>query len=287
MRISVSGGDIPAPIPTFEAMPFRSDQLSLKKTVLHNIENFGSEAGLLRRRIQGADSHPDAVDSRGDPGSRPSRHRSHGFWQDSRVPGSVDPAPGPPRLRRCFSGLSSVAHPLGDPHAHAGAGRAGAPPSAASQPGQRTQVAGPLEGRRCSPHSPQSTMHLFSRKHHTVDCLVSTPLRLIGAIDSGAIELSQAEILVLDEGDKLFEDGFIEQVAPRPLAQLQIDEIMAACSNPRLQRLLFSATLPQGVEAIARTVLRDPIRVLIGQRNTTNSDVEQKLVYCGRRDGGK
>lgn len=42
MRISVSGGDIPAPIPTFEAMPFRSDQLPLKKTVLHNIENFGS-----------------------------------------------------------------------------------------------------------------------------------------------------------------------------------------------------------------------------------------------------
>lgn len=56
---------------------------------------------------------------------------------------------------------------------------------------------------------------------------------------------------------------------------------MAACSNPRLQRLLFSATLPQGVEAIARTVLRDPIRVIVGHKNTTSSDVEQSLVYCG------
>ena len=60
---------------------------------------------------------------------------------------------------------------------------------------------------------------------------------------------------------------------------------MGACSNPRLQRLLFSATLPQGVEAIARAVLHDPIRVIVGQKNTTSADVEQSLVYCGRTAG--
>lgn len=42
MRISVSGGDIPAPIYTFENMPFRSDQSKLKETILQNIENSGT-----------------------------------------------------------------------------------------------------------------------------------------------------------------------------------------------------------------------------------------------------
>ena len=41
-------------------------------------------------------------------------------------------------------------------------------------------------------------------------------------------------MLVLDEGDKLFESGFVEQ----------IDTILTACTHPYLQRLLFSATLP-------------------------------------------
>ena len=41
MHISVQGGDIPAPITTFEEMPFRKDQGVLKHTILHNIEGFG------------------------------------------------------------------------------------------------------------------------------------------------------------------------------------------------------------------------------------------------------
>lgn len=47
--------------------------------------------------------------------------------------------------------------------------------------------------------------------------------------------IPRVEVLVMDEGDKLFEEGFIEQ----------IDTILTACTNPHLQRLLFSATLPQ------------------------------------------
>lgn len=41
MHISVQGGDIPAPITTFDEMPFRKDQGALKHTILHNIEGFG------------------------------------------------------------------------------------------------------------------------------------------------------------------------------------------------------------------------------------------------------
>lgn len=60
--------------------------------------------------------------------------------------------------------------------------------------------------------------------------------------------------LVLDEADKLLELGFLEQT----------DEIFAACSNPRLQKSMFSATIPAGVESLAKSVMRDPVRVVIG-----------------------
>ena len=39
------------------------------------------------------------------------------------------------------------------------------------------------------------------------------------------------------------------------------------------------------MEDLARTVLRDPIRVVIGTRNASNTNVEQKLLYCGNEDG--
>lgn len=42
MHISVAGGDIPPPISTFDAIPFRPEQTSLRKAVLNNIEGFGT-----------------------------------------------------------------------------------------------------------------------------------------------------------------------------------------------------------------------------------------------------
>lgn len=61
---------------------------------------------------------------------------------------------------------------------------------------------------------------------------------------------------MLDEADKLLEAGFVEQM----------DEILAACSNPKLQKMLFSATLPSGVESLASTIMKDPIRVVVGEK---------------------
>lgn len=67
---------------------------------------------------------------------------------------------------------------------------------------------------------------------------------------------SSVEHLVLDEADKLFEMGFLEQ----------IDSVMAACVHPGIVRSLFSATLPETVEQLARTILLDPCRVVVGER---------------------
>ena len=66
--------------------------------------------------------------------------------------------------------------------------------------------------------------------------------------------------LVLDEADKLFELGLLDQT----------DEIIAACSSKTLHKALFSATIPAAVEELARSVMKDPIRVIIGTKYTSS-----------------
>ena len=61
--------------------------------------------------------------------------------------------------------------------------------------------------------------------------------------------------------------------------------MLAACNNIELVRALFSATLPEGVEDLARTVLRDPIRIVIGTRNAGAGDIKQRLVFVGKEQG--
>lgn len=81
--------------------------------------------------------------------------------------------------------------------------------------------------------------------------------------------------MILDEADRLFELGFLDQV----------DRILSACSNPSLKRALFSATMEQGVELLAKTVLRDPIRLNVGARNATTSTIKQELLFVGTEEG--
>lgn len=66
----------------------------------------------------------------------------------------------------------------------------------------------------------------------------------------------RVEFLVLDESDKLFELGFVEQ----------IDSVVKACSNPSIIRSLFSATLPDKVEELARSIMHDAVRVIVGRK---------------------
>ena len=86
------------------------------------------------------------------------------------------------------------------------------------------------------------------------DLLIATPMRLVHLLRRDEISLSQVGMMIMDEADKLLDLGFLEQT----------DEIMARCDVSNLRRALFSATLPEGVEELARTVLRNPIRVVIG-----------------------
>ncbi|KAJ3027323.1 RNA-dependent ATPase rok1 [Rhizophlyctis rosea] len=107
------------------------------------------------------------------------------------------------------------------------------------------------------------------------DILISTPLRLVHGLQHESIKLNSVRHLVLDEADKLLELGFLEQ----------IDEILAACTSPKLQKALFSATIPSGVEQLAKTFMADPIRVVIGQKNAATETINQKLLYVGQESG--
>lgn len=107
------------------------------------------------------------------------------------------------------------------------------------------------------------------------DILVSTPLRLDALLKESKIDLSKVEFLVMDESDKLFEMGFVEQ----------IDSVVAACTNPKILRALFSATLPDTVEELARSIMHDAVRVTIGERNSAAQTVNQRLVFVGSEEG--
>jgi len=123
---------------------------------------------------------------------------------------------------------------------------------------------------RCVALTKASRKTLAERR---VDVLVSTPGAMLGVISQ--LKLSSVEVLVFDEADKLFELGFLDQV----------DQVISGCSHPNIQRALFSATLGQGVENLARSVLQDPLRITIGRRGGATADVKQSLLYVGREDG--
>ncbi|KAH9048830.1 P-loop containing nucleoside triphosphate hydrolase protein [Lactarius hengduanensis] len=102
-----------------------------------------------------------------------------------------------------------------------------------------------------------------------VDIVISTPLRLVSSIQSGHLSLHNVRHLILDEADRMLDPEFITQV----------QEILVACTHERLQTAVFSATLPAGAERIALNMLRDPIRVVVGLKDTPLPLIAQSLTY--------
>ena len=100
-----------------------------------------------------------------------------------------------------------------------------------------------------------------------VDVVVATPGRLIDHLEKQNVSFDELEVLVLDEADRMLDMGF----AP------QIQRIVAAIP-PYRQTLLFSATMPPEVEALARKYLRKPVVVQVGRRSAAATTVKH-FVY--------
>ena len=101
-----------------------------------------------------------------------------------------------------------------------------------------------------------------------VDILVATPGRLLDLIDRRALVLSSVEILVLDEADRMLDLGFIH--ALRRIVKLL---------PRRRQTLLFSATMPSAIAALAEDYLDDPVKVSVAPAATTVERVEQRVIF--------
>ena len=105
-----------------------------------------------------------------------------------------------------------------------------------------------------------------------VDVVVATPGRLIDHLERQNVVFDDLEVLVLDEADRMLDMGF----AP------QINRVVSEIPKYR-QTLLFSATMPPEVEALARKYLRKPVVVQVGRRSEAASTVAH-AVYPVPRD---
>lgn len=106
-----------------------------------------------------------------------------------------------------------------------------------------------------------------------VDILTATPGRLLDLVEQGYIHLDRVEHLVLDEVDRMLDMGFIPDVR-RVLSLLPA----------RRQTLFFSATMPQFMEDLARTVVRDPVRVAVAPGVPAVELIDQKVAFVEKRN---
>ncbi|MEO6987562.1 MAG: DEAD/DEAH box helicase [Aquihabitans sp.] len=90
-----------------------------------------------------------------------------------------------------------------------------------------------------------------------VDVVVATPGRAIDHINRGTLPLDSIEVVVLDEADEMLDMGFAEDI-----------ETILTETPPTRQTVLFSATMPSRINAIARKHLRDPVRIEMGRATT-------------------
>ncbi len=106
---------------------------------------------------------------------------------------------------------------------------------------------------------------------HGVDVLVATPGRLLDLLEQRALLLDRVEVFVLDEADRMLDMGFIHDIR----------RIVSKLPRQR-QTLLFSATMPREIEELARSMLRDPVRVAVTPQATTVERVAQRVVFVDR-----
>jgi ATP-dependent RNA helicase RhlE len=106
-----------------------------------------------------------------------------------------------------------------------------------------------------------------------VDILVATPGRLLDHAGQKTVDLSEVEILVLDEADRMLDMGFIHDI--RKVLRLLPD-------NDSRQNLLFSATFPDEIKKLANNMLRRPKLIEVARRNATADGIEQVVHHVDK-----
>ena len=109
-----------------------------------------------------------------------------------------------------------------------------------------------------------------------VDILVATPGRLLDLLDQGYVKLNNIEYFVLDEADNMLDMGFIHD----------IKKIIAKLPAKR-QSLFFSATMPDNIVGLSRTILKNPVKVDVSPISSTADTIQQYLYYTNKSTKGE
>eukprot|EP00764_Aduncisulcus_paluster_P007579 gnl/Carplike_NY0171/2478_a3330_501.p1 GENE.gnl/Carplike_NY0171/2478_a3330_501~~gnl/Carplike_NY0171/2478_a3330_501.p1 ORF type:complete len:541 (-),score=152.26 gnl/Carplike_NY0171/2478_a3330_501:58-1680(-) len=115
------------------------------------------------------------------------------------------------------------------------------------------------------------------RRIRRVDILVATPGRLIDVLSMGNCHLMNVKTLILDEADRMLENGFEEQI------RTILEEYFMPDSDVR-QTLMFSATFPTQIQRLACDFMRDYVFITVGRVGSTSANITQHLLHI---DGGE
>lgn len=104
-----------------------------------------------------------------------------------------------------------------------------------------------------------------------VDIIVATPGRLLDLTNQGFINLSQLEILVLDEADTMLDMGFLHDVK----------KILTKIPKEK-QTLFFSATMPRPIQTFAESLLKNPVSVFASPVSSAAPKVDQSVFFVDK-----
>jgi ATP-dependent RNA helicase RhlE len=107
------------------------------------------------------------------------------------------------------------------------------------------------------------------RMQQGVDILIATPGRLTDLVREGEVKLGETRWLVLDEADRMLDMGFIHDVRR-----------LAKATHPERQTALYSATMPDEIADLAKTLMKDPVRVEVSPQGTTVAEIKQSVTIA-------
>jgi ATP-dependent RNA helicase RhlE len=105
------------------------------------------------------------------------------------------------------------------------------------------------------------------------DIVVATPGRLLDHVQRRSVSLDKIEVLVLDEADHMLDLGFLPQIR----------DVLRRLSRDR-QTMMFSATMPDSIEMIARDFMRDPVRIDIIPEGAAAEGITHRLYLVKQED---
>ncbi len=111
----------------------------------------------------------------------------------------------------------------------------------------------------------------LKRLQRGVDIIIATPGRLLDHLQRRSVNLSHVEVLVIDEADRMFDMGFINDVK----------KIVAQVSKER-QTMMFSATISKEVRELMSTIQKHPVLIEIGEQRSPVQSVRQHFYSAPR-----